>query len=126
MPKQAITEFQLCRRTGPYPARAYAAMENRPEALRQLRNTQQPPAPEYISRFHIARVCVTLGEKEKALAWLQERFDGYAEGMAWLKVDPALKPMPRQHRVSRIDPFARPFDPQLWKIPAATFTSFGL
>jgi TolB-like protein/DNA-binding winged helix-turn-helix (wHTH) protein/Tfp pilus assembly protein PilF len=102
MSKEAIAEFQLCRCTGPYLARAYAAMGDRPEALRQLRKTQQPSTPEYISPLLIARVYVTLGEKEKALAWLQKGFDEYAGGMDWLKVDPALDPMRSDSRFQNL------------------------
>lgn len=102
MSKEAIVEFRICGCTGPTLARAYAAMGNKPEALRELRRVQQPSTPEYISSFLIGRVYATLGEKEKALDWLQKGFDEYAGGMDWLKVDPALDPIRSDPRFQKL------------------------
>lgn len=102
MLKEALAEhlasFSPEERTRPgfadtFLARAYAAMGNRTEALRQLRKLQQQSTPGYTSPFLIARVYVTLGETDEALRWLQKGFNEYAGGMDWLKVDPALDPI---------------------------------
>lgn len=77
----------------PYLARAYAAMGNRTEAVRQLRKLRGQSTPGYTSPFLIARVYVTLGERDQALNWLEKGFNEYAGGMDWLKVDPALDPI---------------------------------
>jgi serine/threonine-protein kinase len=54
--------------------------------LREL--TSQPAQPA--SSYHIARIYAGLGEKDKALAWLERAYEDRDERMVMLKVDPKL------------------------------------
>jgi len=46
-----------------------------------------------VSAYFVARICAALGDKEKALQWLETGYQERAEWMPLLKVDPRFDEM---------------------------------
>ena len=55
-------------------------------------------ARRYVSNFPRALICAGLGEKDRALEWLERVFQEHSSGMVKLKVDPRLDPLRRDAR----------------------------
>jgi tetratricopeptide (TPR) repeat protein len=72
-------------------AHAYALSGQHREAETIVRELQQPAAGRYVSPYDLATVYAALGNKEKALAWLEKAYDDRSGWLAWwMKVDPKL------------------------------------
>ena len=54
-----------------------------------LERLERLPPEEYAAAAAIARHYASLGEKDKALEWLQKGYEEHAPGMAMIKVDPS-------------------------------------
>jgi tetratricopeptide (TPR) repeat protein len=83
-------------------ALAQAAVGNREEALRILGELEQRSKREYVAPYAVARAYVGVGQKERALAWLQKGFDLYDGDMHQVKVDPALDPLRSDQRFQNL------------------------
>jgi len=77
----------------PLLAHAYATSGKRAEAERLLRESKKESEHSYVAADQIARIYVGLGRDEEALVWLERGYDERANGMIFLKVDPAFDPL---------------------------------
>jgi serine/threonine-protein kinase len=68
--------------------RAYAVAGKRAEAERILAELKARTKTGYVSPFHIAMVYIGLGDKDQALAALEEAYQARSWYMTWLKVAP--------------------------------------
>lgn len=59
-------------------------------------------ADEYRPAFEIAKVYLALGERDRALDWLERAYDEHAHSMAFLKVDPQLEALHGDARFERL------------------------
>jgi len=67
-------------------ANVYARSGNRPEAEKLLAELTL----QYVSPYYFAVVYVGLGEREKAMDWLEKAFADRSNGLVFLKVEPEL------------------------------------
>jgi len=71
-------------------ARSYAAAGSNAEARQILDELIAQSADHYVSPYSIAKIYVSLGEKEQALTWLEKAYDERHPDLIELKVEPVL------------------------------------
>src|SRR5438093_2875698 len=72
-------------------AQAYAKLGQRDEALKMLGQLQQLATRRYVTSYSFALVHIALGEKDKAIDWLERSYRDHAgPDIALIKVDPFL------------------------------------
>jgi TolB-like protein/DNA-binding winged helix-turn-helix (wHTH) protein/tetratricopeptide (TPR) repeat protein len=85
---------------------AYARVGNRNEALRILHQLKVISGKKYVASHDVAAIYVGLGEKSKAIAWLNKAYDEHSYTVLQLGVEPefdSLRSDPRfQNLVHRI------------------------
>jgi serine/threonine-protein kinase len=67
-------------------------------ALKTLQSLLEQSKQEYVSPRRVAALCVGLGQKDRALEWIEKAYQNREEMMVFLKVDPqwdSLRPDPR-------------------------------
>jgi TolB-like protein/Tfp pilus assembly protein PilF len=74
-------------------AQAYAKLGQRGEALKILEQMQQLATHRYVADYSFALVHMALGEKDKAIEWLERAYRDRAVDIAPIKVDPMLDPL---------------------------------
>src|SRR5438552_1617324 len=75
-------------------AQAYAKLGQRDEALKMLGQLQQLATRRYVTSYSFALVHIALGEKDKAIDWLERSYrDRAGPDIALIKVDPFLDPL---------------------------------
>ena len=67
---------------------AYAISGNRPKAEQILRELEQMAKQQYVNSTAFADIYLGLGEKEKALDWLEKSYQDQESACWYLKVDP--------------------------------------
>jgi TolB-like protein/Tfp pilus assembly protein PilF len=67
---------------------AYAISGNRPKAEEMLRELEEMAKGQYVSSTAFADIHLGLGEKEKALDWLEKSYQDQESACWYLKVDP--------------------------------------
>jgi len=67
---------------------AYAISGNRPKAEQILRQLEEMAKHQYVSSTAFAMIYLGLGEKEKALDWLEKSYEDQESACWYLKVDP--------------------------------------
>lgn len=67
---------------------AQAVAGNRPEATKIAGELEQRAKQEYVSAFDIGLIYLGLGEKERALDWLEKSFQERGWYLVYLRVDP--------------------------------------
>src|SRR5947199_122154 len=67
---------------------AYAISGDRPKAEQMLRELEQMAKRQYVSTTAFADIHLGLGEKEKALDWLEKSYEDQESACWYLKVDP--------------------------------------
>src|SRR5213595_204336 len=67
---------------------AYAISGNRPKAEQMLRELEELAKRQYVSTTAFATIYLGLGEKEKALDWLEKSYRDQESACWYLKVDP--------------------------------------
>ena len=78
---------------------AYAKLGQRDEALKILAQLQQIGAHRYVPAYTYALLHMALGEKDKAIEWLERSYrDGAGLDVIFLKVDPMLDPLQKEPR----------------------------
>lgn len=102
---EAIAEFQKAMTlSGGSPivlaalGHVYGVLGKRDEAQKVLDQLRERANREYISPYEIARVCISLGDKDQAFTWLEQAYEDREERVVLLKVDPlldSLRPDPR-------------------------------
>jgi serine/threonine protein kinase/tetratricopeptide (TPR) repeat protein len=71
----------------------YAQAGRRTEAQKILKELQRRSETTYVSGVRFAWIHVSLGEKERALAWLEKAFSDRDPEMGWIRVEPWLDPL---------------------------------
>jgi TolB-like protein/Tfp pilus assembly protein PilF len=78
---------------------AYAKVGQRDEALKILVQLPQIAAHRYVPSYSFALLHMTLGDKDKAIEWLERSYhDGAGLDIIFLKVDPMLDPLQKEPR----------------------------
>lgn len=72
---------------------AYAMAGRKNEARQILKRLEELSRHGYVSPYHTALIYIGLGEKDKALEWLEKSYDDHYWMTAFLKVDPRLDPL---------------------------------
>ena len=93
----AIQEFK---RAGPAHAlaHAYAVSGKRSEAMQILDKMKEASTQHYLAPFKFAIVYAGLGEKERALDWLERAYQVTDHQLLRVKVDPRLNPLHSEPR----------------------------
>lgn len=88
----------------PLLAYTYAASGHRTEAERILSELkkERESGQHYIAADQIAKIYVGLGQHDEALVWLQRGYEERAQGMFFLKVDPAFDPLRSDGRFTEL------------------------
>jgi serine/threonine protein kinase/tetratricopeptide (TPR) repeat protein len=71
-------------------ARAYAASGRRADAEQALADLMEMSRQKYISPYPLATVFAALGDKERALEWLEKVYQERSYYVVWLNVDPVF------------------------------------
>jgi DNA-binding winged helix-turn-helix (wHTH) protein/tetratricopeptide (TPR) repeat protein len=71
-------------------AQALAASGKRAEANRMLSELIKDSQTRYVQPYGVALAYLGLGQRDKALEWLQKAFDDHTTTMVWAKIDPEL------------------------------------
>jgi TolB-like protein/DNA-binding winged helix-turn-helix (wHTH) protein/Tfp pilus assembly protein PilF len=74
-------------------ASAYAQRGNASEARKILRKLEQPPLTQYVSPMSIAAVYCALGDKDRALEWLEKAIDQHDASVSDLPSLPFVDPL---------------------------------
>jgi TolB-like protein len=97
---EALAEFQKysemtssCVDSKMHLAHLYAVTGKRNEAQKVLHELENPPKGEFLSTYDIASVYAGLGEKEKALHWLNRAHRERAVMLTFAGIDPLLNPL---------------------------------
>jgi hypothetical protein len=61
--------------------------------LKLLRELEALSRRERVSPVYIARIYSGLGDRERALAWLQKAYDEHSDHVLAISVDPAYDPL---------------------------------
>ena len=78
---------------------AYAKVGQRDEALNILAQLSQIGAHRYVPSYSFALLHMALGEKDKAIEWLERSYqEGAGLDLIFLKVDPMLDPLQKEPR----------------------------
>jgi Flp pilus assembly protein TadD len=92
---QAIAEYQKVRALSPQRAfgladlaHVYALSGRRAEAKKILAQLVELSKHRYIPETNVAVVYIALGEKDRALDWLEKAYAEHSPGVSMLKVDP--------------------------------------
>ena len=75
---------------------AHAGMGRRTGAIEVLAELTRISERAYVDGYHFATVHLALGDHEKAIDALEQAFDEHSASVGFLKVDPALDPLPRR------------------------------
>jgi tetratricopeptide (TPR) repeat protein len=79
-------------------AYTYAVSGQRRQATRVLAELLELTKQQYVPPFHIATIYAGLGDKDRALAWLEKAYEQHDFWLRLLKVEPSLdslRPDPR-------------------------------
>ena len=74
-------------------AHAYAASGDRAEALRLLETLQARAREKYVPSYWIAFMHVGLGDKDRAIEWMDKARDERSAWLAWANVEPRFDPL---------------------------------
>ncbi len=69
-------------------ARSYALQNERGKAIGLINRVIDQSSRRYVSGYHVASAYAGLGEKTRALEWLEKSYDERSGWLAWLNVDP--------------------------------------
>ena len=72
---------------------AYAVSDRRAEALKMLDELKEMSANRYVSPLDFAFIYTGLGNKEKALDYLEMAYQERSTWLMWIKVDPRFDPL---------------------------------
>jgi hypothetical protein len=81
---------------------AYAIPGNRPKAEEILRELEEMAKHQYVSSTAFAMIYLGLGEKEKALDWLDKSYQDQESACWYLKVDPIYDSVRNEPRFQAI------------------------
>jgi DNA-binding winged helix-turn-helix (wHTH) protein/TolB-like protein/Flp pilus assembly protein TadD len=72
---------------------AYAISGRRSEAQKIIGQLQEQSQRPYFPWEEIARVCIGLGDKNQAMAWLEKAYQARSDHLVFIKIDPAWDDM---------------------------------
>jgi tetratricopeptide (TPR) repeat protein len=72
---------------------SYAVAGHRSEAQQILSELTSLPEQQYVAPDNLARICVGLGETDRAFDWLDQGYRDHSGWMAYLLVDPTFDPL---------------------------------
>jgi tetratricopeptide (TPR) repeat protein len=98
MYREALAAFQKMGpiddpRNAPFIASAYAALGNREQALKIVSRVEKQSKGRYVHPYPLVVAYLILGEKEKALAWLEKGYAVYDGSMNFIKADTVVDPL---------------------------------
>ena len=79
---------------------AYARWGKRAEAEKVIETLLERSKQSYIPPYAVCGIYIALGEKQKALDWLEKSYENREDAMLWLNSDPVLDDLrsePRFH-----------------------------
>ena len=79
-------------------ARAYAEFGKRSEAKKLLEELRERAKHGYVSPYHFAMIYTSLGERQQALAALEQGFSERDRYLTWLNVEDAFDPLRKESR----------------------------
>jgi len=91
--KQAISLSERTSQNLGEMGNAYAVSGRRAEALKVLDELKGMSARQYISPLDFAFIYTGLGDKERALAYLEQAYQERSTWLMWIKVDPRFDPL---------------------------------
>ena len=104
-PREALAEYKKAVELDDDPfvlallGQGYAKLGQRDEALKILAQLPQIGAHRYVSAYSYALLYVALGDKDKAIEWLERSYEeGAGLDLIFLKVDPMLDPLQKEPR----------------------------
>jgi serine/threonine-protein kinase len=107
--QHAIEEYQKARALSEEPrilallAHAYGLSGNRAEAANLLEQLKMLSRQRYVSAYSFVLVYIGLGDKEKALDWLEQSFvDRAGSDIAKIRFDPLLEPLRGEPRFEEL------------------------
>jgi len=106
--RKAFDDISACEHNNPIDeaftmqALGYALLGDKPLAKKLLENALADKSKPWISPFRIAQVYLALGDKDKAISYLQKAYDIRDLHMFWIKVDPVLDPLKNDPRFIEI------------------------
>jgi hypothetical protein len=80
----------------------YAVAGKQAEARQILAELQALTGTQAISPYHLAAIYAGLGDKDRAFEMLQAAYDEKADRLAYLGVDPRLKPLRNDPRFAQM------------------------
>ena len=83
-------------------ADTYARMGRRAEAKKIADRLEMQAKQGYVSPFLFAKVYVALGEKERAIEWLEKGYENREESSAWLNSDPSFDSLRSEPRFKKL------------------------
>ncbi len=99
-PDAAIAAYQKARALNDDPsvlgmlARTYGLSGNKTEAEKILNELTELSTQRYVAAYSFALVYLGLGDKEKALRWLEQSYqDRAGSDVGWIRVDPLVDPL---------------------------------
>lgn len=99
MYKEAVAEFQTAVALAPtssrrsYLACGYARAGDRDGALKILSALLEMSQREYVPPWAIAYIYIALGDRERALRWLEKAYEERSTSEVFLKVNPGFDPL---------------------------------
>src|SRR4030095_12177843 len=97
---EAISEYQKARALTHDPfvlgllGHAYASSGNKSEAEKILHQLKDLSQKRYVSAYSFVLVYVGLGDKQEALRWLEQAYQGRAGAdVGWIRVDALVDPL---------------------------------
>lgn len=71
---------------------AQAILGNKPAAQKTIKKLIALSKKQYVSAFSVALIYTALGDRERALEWLERSYQDHSGSMVYLKIDPLLDP----------------------------------
>jgi eukaryotic-like serine/threonine-protein kinase len=103
-PEAAIAEFQKANTMSPAPfiaaflGYAYGASGDRARALAQIEALKKKSLHGYVAPFNLAIVYLGLGDRERALDYLEKAYAADSQWLCWLKEDRMFDPLRSEPR----------------------------
>ncbi len=83
-------------------AYVYARMGREAEAKKIAERLEEQAKQGYVSPFLFARIYAALGEKERAIEWLEKGYENREESSTWLNSDPSFDPLRSERRFKEL------------------------
>jgi DNA-binding winged helix-turn-helix (wHTH) protein/TolB-like protein/Tfp pilus assembly protein PilF len=106
MNDEAIAEFEKMPVMGAGGFRdlglAYALAGRRKDALKEIERLQELSKQHYVPPYSLSIIYAGLGDKDKALEWLEKSYEDRSTRLVWIKVDPRLDSLRSEPRFTEL------------------------